>query len=109
MAFTYSVQLYSVRTVLEQDFTSVLQKIKLMGYSGVEGAGEFKFSASELKNALFGTGLEIVGYHAPWAYVQDDKLKSTIEYLRILGSKYLIIPSLPAEITKTIDDWKRIA
>ena len=109
MAFTYSAQLYPVRTLLEQDPLSVLHQIKRMGYIGVEGFGEFKYSAQDVNYALSETGLKLVGYHTPWAYVQDDKIESTIQYFKAIGNKYVIIPAFPGELTKTIDDWKRLA
>ena len=109
MAFSYSVQLYSVRTVLQQDPLGVLQKLKNMGYVGVEGFGNFSFSSYEVNYGLSEAGLRIVGYHTPWAYVQDDKLESTIRYFKEIGNKYVIIPSLPEESTGSIDGWKRMA
>jgi sugar phosphate isomerase/epimerase len=74
MAFSYSVQLFSVRTVLQQDPLGTLRELKRMGYSGVEGFGNFVFSPSDLKNKLGEAGLQIVGYHTPWDFVQDDKI-----------------------------------
>jgi len=50
-----------------------------------------------------------VGYHTPWANVQDGKLEATIRYFRDIGNKYVIIPSLPAECTGSIEAWKRTA
>jgi len=61
MAFTFSVQLYSVRTVLQQDPLGVLHKLKSMGYSGVEGFGQFVFSSSDVNYGLSDSGLKIVG------------------------------------------------
>ena len=109
MAFTYSVQLYSVRTVLQQNPLQTLYQLKKMGYSGVEGFGGFNYSSSDVNYALSETGLKAVGYHTPWAYVQEDKLESTIKFFKGIGNKYVIVPSLPEECTKSIDDWKRTA
>ena len=109
MAFNFSVQLYSVRTVLQQDPLSVLRQLKAMGYSGVEGFGNFVYSSSDVNYGLSDSGLKIVGYHTPWAYVQDDNLESTIRYFKDIGNKYVIIPSLPAECTNSIEAWKRSA
>ena len=109
MAFNYSVQLYSVRTVLPQNPIDVLQQIKNMGYTGVEGYGDFNYPANEVKNVLSRIGLEIAGYHTPWANVQDDKLDHTIGYFKAIGNKFVIVPALPDECTNTIDAWKRTA
>jgi len=109
MTFNYSVQLYSVRTVLQQDPLGVLRQLKAMGYIGVEGFGNFVYSSSDVNSALSDIGLKVVGYHTPWAYVQDDKIQSTIKYFKEIGNKYVIIPSLPKEETASIDGWKHIA
>ena len=109
MAFAFSVQLYSVRTVIQQDPLGVLRQLKTMGYEGVEGFGNFTYSASDVNYALSNCGLKLVGYHTPWAKVQEDTLESTIKYFKDIGNKYVIIPSLPAECTGSIDAWKRTA
>ncbi|MDR0312455.1 MAG: sugar phosphate isomerase/epimerase [Treponema sp.] len=109
MSFTYSVQLYSVRTVLFKEPLHTLHELKRMGYIGVEGFGNFVLSASDIKYGVAETGLKIVGYHTPWSLVQDDKLESTIKYFKEIGNKYVIVPSLPAECTNSIDAWKRTA
>ena len=109
MAFTYSVQLYSVRTVLQQDPLGVLRQLKTMGYSGVEGFGSITYSSYDVKYALSDSGLSMVGYHTPWDLVQDDKIESTIKYFKDIGNKYVIIPSLPDDRTNSIEAWKRSA
>ena len=109
MAFEFSVQLYSVRDVLRNDPLSVLQKLKAMGYSGVEGFGSFAYSSDDINYGLYHAGLKMVGYHTSWSHVQSDKLEMTIRYFKAIGNKYVIIPSLPEECTSSIDAWKRTA
>jgi len=109
MAFEYSVQLYSVRDVIKQDPMGVLSKLKSMGFTGVEGFGDFIFSASDVNYGLSNAGLKMVGYHTSWQSVQDDKLASTISYYKSINNKHVIVPSLPDECINTIDAWKRTA
>jgi sugar phosphate isomerase/epimerase len=106
MSFSYSVQLYSVHKVFHDDPLNTLKQLKGMGYSGAEGFGNLM---PELKNYLSEAGLDLVGFHTSWAYVQDDKLESTIKYFKEAGNKYVIIPGLPDECTSGIDAWKRTA
>ncbi|MCL2093671.1 MAG: sugar phosphate isomerase/epimerase [Treponema sp.] len=109
MSFNYSVQLYSVRTVLQQDPLGTLHKLRAMGYTGVEGFGSFSFAAQDVQYALSDAGLKLVGYHTPWGALQADKIDSTMDYFKSVGNRYVIVPALPAELTSTIDDWKKIA
>ena len=109
MSFEYSVQLYSVRDSLMQDPYGVLGRLRAMGYTGLEGFGEFTFTPSDVNYGLADIGLKIVGYHTSWDKVQEDKLKATISYFKSINNKYVIIPSLPVELTSTIDDWKKMA
>ena len=108
MAFDYSVQLYSVRTAMEEDPMGTLRKIKDMGYVGVEGYGAFP-AVDDVKRAMSETGLKIVGYHTRWPLVQDDQIDATLKYFKDIGNKYVIVPMLPAEETVTIADWKNFA
>ena len=109
MAYDFSVQLYAVRTELEKDPLQTLHKLKKMGFSGVEGFGHFVYSSQDINKYLSETGLKIAGYHTPWDLVQDDKLKSTINYFTEIRNKFVIIPGLPDECTNSIDAWKRTA
>ena len=109
MAFIYSVQLYSVRTVLQQNPLQTLYQLKKMGYSGVEGFGVFNYASTDVNYALSETGLKLAGYHTPWAYMQEDMLESTVKYFKEIGNKFVIVPALPDECTRSIDDWKRTA
>ena len=109
MAFSFSVQLYSVRTVIKEEPLNVLRKLKAMGYDGVEGFGNFEYSPSDITYALSSSGLTLAGYHTPWENVQDETLNSTIKYFKEIANKYVIIPGLPDECTKSIEAWKRTA
>lgn len=48
----YSIQLYSVRDSMEQDFEGTLKKVSEMGYKAVEFAGFFGKPAEEVKALL---------------------------------------------------------
>lgn len=51
------LQLYSVRNEMEKDFAGTLKRVAEMGYDGVEFAGLFGHSASEIKALLEKTDL----------------------------------------------------
>lgn len=100
-----ALQLYSVREECAKDFEGTIKKISEMGYEGVEFAGYYGKSAKELREILDRYGLKVAGTHIDINTLMGDELKKTVEFNAILGNKYLIVPSLREEYTKTKDGW----
>jgi sugar phosphate isomerase/epimerase len=101
------VQLYSVRQQMAKDVPGTLAGVKKVGYDGVEFAGYFKYEAKALRKLLDDNGLKCCGSHTALATLQGDELAKTIEYNKILGNQYLVVPSLPP--AKTLADWDKFA
>lgn len=57
------LQLYSVRDDCAKDLPGVLEAVGKMGYQGVEFAGYYGRSASELRKMLDANGLKCCGTH----------------------------------------------
>lgn len=100
------VQLYSVRTEAENDLPGTLQKIAKMGYDGVEFAGFYGHSATEIKQWLDNNGLQSCGSHTQLTALSPENFEATVEFNKTLGNKYLVVPWLPEEMRS---DWKQIA
>jgi sugar phosphate isomerase/epimerase len=96
------VQLYSVREQCAQDLPGTLAAVAKIGYKGVEFAGYHKRSAPELRKMLDDLGLVACGTHTPYESVLADKLAETIEFNRVIGNKFLIVPWMTG---KTKQDW----
>ena len=96
------VELYSVREDCKQDFPGTLAAIAKMGYPGVEFAGYWGRSAPEIKKMLDDTGLVACGSHTPYEMVLPDKLPATIEFNKIIGNKFIIVPDMTG---KTRAEW----
>lgn len=96
------VELYSVREDCQKDFPGTLAAIARTGYPGVEFAGYWGRSAPEIKKMLDDTGLFACGSHTPYELVQPDKLAATIEFNRIIGNKFIIVPDMTG---KTRAEW----
>ena len=95
MKFPIAVQLYSVRGNMAEDFKGTLQKVKDMGYDGVEFAGLFGKSAAEVKEMCHEIGLVPISAHVPFVDMMNDPdLLST--YAEI-GCEYVVIPYLTTE------------
>jgi sugar phosphate isomerase/epimerase len=90
-----SVQLWSVKDVLEKDFKGTLQQIADMGFQGVEFAGnfgEFSNNPEGLKDYLSSLGLKASGAHVGFDGLRGDKLEPTLNFLKALGIDLVIIP-----------------
>lgn len=103
------LQLFSVRHELDKDVRGTLEAVAEMGYEGVEFAGPVKHSAEELRALLDEFGLVCCGWHTPFSLVQDDRLEETIEFNKVLGNRFIIIPGIPEELRKSRADWLKLA
>jgi len=87
----FSIQLYSVRDVINGDFAGTLKKLAGMGYTGIEFAGYGGLSAQEMKDALTADKLKPVGAHIGLEGLTKN-LNEEIAYHKVLGTEYLICP-----------------
>lgn len=96
MSFPVAVQLYSVRDDAKADLRGTLEKIKKMGYDGVEFAGLYDKPASEVKALCKEFNLIPISAHVPY----NDMLKNPVgvlsQYAEI-GCEYVAIPHLGAD------------
>ena len=99
------LELYSVRHEFARDPAGTLQAVKAMGYDGVEFAGPPALSGPALRRLLDENGLVCCGWHTPFAAVQPGTLEATIALNREVGNRFIVVPGLPAEKTRTRADW----
>ena len=93
--FHIGLQLYSVRQDLQRDFRGTLQKVSDLGYEGVEFYNEFAGYTPEQVRALCDSlGLTLFSNHVPVRLLMTDPDRVIAES-RILGMKYITIPSIP--------------
>lgn len=90
------VQLYSVREQCKTDFAATIAAVASIGYKGVEFAGYYGHTAEQVRMLLDKNGLVACGSHLPFESLLEDKLDQTIEFNRVIGNKFLIVPSLQA-------------
>jgi sugar phosphate isomerase/epimerase len=101
----FSIQLYSVRDVMENDYKGTLKKLAAMGYAGVEFAGYGGLEAQEMKDVLESLKLKPVGSHIRLEGL-TKRLDEEIAYHKIIGTEYLVCPNSPV---KTKDDVLELA
>jgi len=100
-----ALQLFSVREECKRDLRGTLEAVAEMGYDGVEFAGYYGRSAEELRSMLDDVGLKVAGSHLRIDTLLGDELEKTVEFNKILGNKFLIVPSLPEEMRNSKDAW----
>lgn len=85
----FAVQLYSLRHHINngEDMLYILEKVKELGFDGVEFAGFFGLSADVLKKKLDELGLVCVGAHMGLGDMEADKIDSTLDFMTTLGAK----------------------
>lgn len=90
-----SVQLWSVKNTIAEDFKGTLREISEMGFEGVEFAGNFGPFGNDpqgLKDFLDELGLEASGAHVNYDVMSKDKINDTLSFYEIIGAKLLIVP-----------------
>ncbi len=90
------LQLYSVRDDMAKDFKGTLQKVKEMGYDGVEFAGLFDNTPEQVKAMCAEIGLNPISAHVPLADMLADVDKVIADY-KAIGCQYIVIPYVTEE------------
>ncbi len=105
------LQLYSVRNQCQKDMAGTIAAVAKMGYQGVEFAGYYNFEkdAKGLRQVLDDNGLKCCGTHTQWDTLSDANLEATIEFNKILGNKYLIVPMITVRGTDAKAAWQKYA
>lgn len=100
----FSIQLYSLREETAQGFDKALNKIRQIGYSGVEFAGYGDLPAEEMKALLDKNNLTSVGSHISIERLTQH-LQQELEYNKILGTEYLVIPYYDFKTQQDVDKF----
>lgn len=100
-----ALQLYSVREDCAKDLPGTLEAVAKMGYEGVEFAGYYGWKAEDLKKLLDNLGLKVAGTHIGLNTLLGDEYERTVEFNRILGNRYLVVPGLPPERRSSKEAW----
>ena len=88
--FNVAIQLYSLRDDMASDFEGTINKVREMGYDGVEFAGLFGKSAKEVKEICERAGVIPVSAHVPYADMIANP--DILEVYKEIGCEYVAIP-----------------
>jgi sugar phosphate isomerase/epimerase len=128
------IQLFSLPKLLDKDYAAAIQMLAQMGYKEIEVFGPYPFSdksAQDSWNAVtpslgfkgsgyFGKPIQEVkrilndnGMTMPSAHTDLDTLMNGMDKLgeaaAVLGHEYVVLPAIPEEKRRTLDDYKRLA
>ena len=107
MPLPISLQLYTVRDKMKADFEGTLARVAQIGYKEVEFAGYFDHSPADVKAILDRLGLSAPSTHIGLAGM--DEWKKALDTAKAIGHEYVVVPWIPEEKRKTLDDWKSVA
>lgn len=102
------VQLYTVRSLLQQDFPGTLKAVAAAGYKELEFAGYYNRSAADVKSIIQDLSLEAPATHVSLQLARNQ-LDQIIQEAGVIGHRYLVVPSLPQTERTTLDSYRRIA
>jgi sugar phosphate isomerase/epimerase len=101
----YSVQLYNVRSAVEQDLPGTVRRLAEIGYSRIEPY-DFVARADELARAFADNGVSAPTGHAPLLSQDQDEIFAAAKKL---GITTVIDPYLPAEHWQNAEDIQATA
>ena len=101
-----SLQLYTLRDLLAQDFEGTIRKVADMGFVGVETANMFGDSPVSAARLFRELGLTVSGAHSPLPL--GDQKQEVLDTLGALQCERLIVPGQPPEKYKSLDGIKSI-
>ncbi len=105
MKFPVAIQVYSVRDDAAADLRGTLEKIKKMGYDGVEFAGLYGNSPEDIKTMCKEIGLVPISAHVPLKELVESTEKTVADYVTI-GCKYIAVPYLNEDQRPGTEGWE---
>ena len=99
------IQLYTLRGRMAEGVEATLDLVASIGYREVEFAGYFQRTPAQIRGALGASGLSAPSAHVSLEAVEQEV---TLAAAAGIGHRYLVVPSLPASLRRTLDDWKRL-
>lgn len=101
------VQLYTLRSLMEQDVQATLAKVGEAGYKEVEFAGYFDKPLTDIRQWLKDSGLTAPSTHIN-TYNLENNFDAALEAAHVLGHKHMFLNWLAPE-DRTLDRYKEIA
>ena len=91
-----SVQMYTLRSITENDFEAALKAVADIGYKNVELAGLQGLSAADFKKLLDTYGLKAPSAHVPYQAFEENAQAVADDY-KLIGCEWVIVPAPPLD------------
>jgi sugar phosphate isomerase/epimerase len=105
-----AVQLYSLRNSSKQNNPDTFKALADMGYRGVEFYSPYMDNkAEDLRKMLDDAKIAACGAHTNLQDLQGDNWKTTVNFNKTIGNKFLILPSLPGNYLSSEESIKSTA
>jgi sugar phosphate isomerase/epimerase len=101
------LQLYTMRSVMREDFEGTLKSVAEVGYREVEFAGYYDRTPGEIRSLLADLALDAPATHVSLNQLRDE-LGPAIELARAVGHRYLVVPSLPQPQRSRLDFYREV-
>jgi len=102
------MELYTVRSLTAKDLAGTLAQLAKLGYKEVEFAGYQGHSAAEVRAMLEQNGLTAPSAHIDLPKIENEA-DATFADAKVVGHRWITVPSLPRGPRQTVEDWKQIA
>ena len=126
--------LFSIPKILDTNMTAAIELMASLGYQEFETFGPYSFSAekakaswakvtpqlgfsgsgffgkstTEFKKIIKANGISVPSMHTDLETL-STKMGALAEAANELGAKYVVLPAIPEEERKSLDDYKRLA
>lgn len=102
-----ALQVFSVRDDAEKDFKGTMQKVKEMGYDGVELAGLYGHTAAQIRQMLDEVGIRAISAHIPYVELIAD-MEGIVDQYMAIGCEYIVIPYLNDEYRPGVENFGQV-
>jgi sugar phosphate isomerase/epimerase len=105
------IQLYTIRDLVNKDFTGTLKTLSEIGYNSLEAAGYadrkfYGYSPKEYEKICLDFGLRPLSSHSGVSLSNADQI---IEDTKAAGMDYLVLPWIGEDRRKSADHYKALA
>jgi sugar phosphate isomerase/epimerase len=103
------LELYAVRKAMRADPERTLAAVRALGYTDVEllwSFNNFGRTPQQVRATLDKEGLRAPSAHIAPEIIVGDAWSTRLDDARLLGHRFLFVPSLPNETKLSIDEWK---